>query len=153
MAGRRPYKKRDPKITSSIMRAIRGRENRAEVSLRRALWRRGLRYRLYSSHLRGKPDIVFARARLAVFVDGDYWHGRALVEGGERALRQVIRGERFDWWKAKLERNVLRDIEVTRSLRRNGWRVIRVWESEVLRDVERIAVRIARRLDAAKVRR
>lgn len=129
-----------------MMSAVRGRENKAEVALRRTLWRRGFRYRLQVRELIGRPDIVLPKHRAVVFVDSDYWHGRALVEGGARALRQVIRGKRFNWWKAKLERNIARDAEVSRTLARDGWRVIRVWESDVLRDVEQAAGRIARKL-------
>ena len=65
---------RDPKITSRIMAAIRGRDTEPERLLRSALFRRGLRFRLHAK-LPGRPDIVFRRVRVAVFVDGDFWHG------------------------------------------------------------------------------
>lgn len=139
---RRPYKKRDAEVTSRIMRVIRGRDNRAELQLRKALWKRGLRYRLYDGSLPGKPDIVFRWARVAVFVDGDYWHGRVLREGGPDGLRNLIRGDRFDYWRERFERNVRRDERVTRALRQNGWTVIRIWESEVLADLSAAAERI-----------
>lgn len=143
MSGRRPYKQREKSVTSAIMRAIKGRENRAEMSLRKALWRRGLRYRVYDSSLVGKPDIVFVRARVAIFIDGDYWHGRTLREQGPRGLREVIRGDGFDYWRERFEKNIERDDRVTSALRNSGWTVVRLWESEVLADVEASADRMA----------
>lgn len=140
---KREYKPRDPAVTSRIMAAVRGRENKAEARLRRALHSRGLRYRLQRRELVGRPDIVFGAARVVVFVDGDYWHGRALVEGGEVTLRQVIRGERFDWWRAKLARNIERDREVTIALEEAGWCVLRFWESDVLKSLDEVATTVA----------
>jgi DNA mismatch endonuclease Vsr len=67
--------KRSAAEISAIMRRVRARDTNPEVLLRRALWKRGIRYRLGGMGLPGKPDIVIARARLAIFVDGDYWHG------------------------------------------------------------------------------
>ena len=104
--GRKRYKPRDPVVTSHIMRAIRGRDNKAERLLRSELWQRGLRYRLYAKTLPGKPDIVFRSARVAVFVDGDFWHGRRFLEGGRRALRAMFRPEKRDWWERKIRGNV-----------------------------------------------
>lgn len=144
MEGRRPYKKRDAKITSAIMRTIRRRENRAELMLRKALWNRGLRYRLYDASLIGKPDLVFVSARVVVFVDGDYWHGRALRERGVDGLRGLIRGDRYAYWKNRFEKNIRRDERVTLALRSMGWTVIRLWESEVLADVDGVAKRVTR---------
>ena len=141
-AAKRAYKARDPKVTSAMMSAVRGRENKAEIALRKALWRRGYRYRLQSRRLTGRPDIVLPKHQAVVFVDGDFWHGRALREGGDDQLRAVIRGPRFDWWRDKLARNVTRDDQVNNVLQQDGWRVIRVWESEVLADVEGVVARI-----------
>src|SRR5258705_8697872 len=98
---KREYKRRNPAITSRMMSAVRSRGNRAEVALRKALWKLGYRYRLQVRELVGRPDIVLPKHRAVVFLDSDYWHGRALIEGGEDVLREVIRGERFEWWKAK----------------------------------------------------
>jgi DNA mismatch endonuclease (patch repair protein) len=142
--GRRPYKPRDPAVTSRMMAAVRSRENRAERLLRRHLHAAGLRYRLYDRAVLGKPDLVFKQARVAVFVDGDFWHGRKYLEGGVRALRRIFRGERREWWIDKLKRNVARDREVTRSLAAEGWLVLRYWESDVMRRVERIAAVVER---------
>src|SRR6267378_2823387 len=130
---RRKYRPRDPVVTSTIMRAVRSTQNRAEVLLRRELWSRGMRYRLYKRDLPGRPDIVFTSAKVAVFVDGDFWHGRVLREGGAKGLRYLIRGDRFDWWHDKLDGTVARDDRNTTLLEADGWTVVRVWESEVLK--------------------
>lgn len=128
------------------MSRIRGRNNRAEVILRKELWARGYRYRLYDKSLPGSPDIVFASARVAVMVDGDYWHGRAFLEGGMRGIRHVFRGPSRAYWAAKIKRNVRRDMANTVALRACGWAVVRLWERDVLRDVVRAANLVERSL-------
>lgn len=146
----RAYKARDPSATSTMMGAVKGRENKAEVALRRALWRLGYRYRLQARTLAGRPDIVLPAYRTVVFVDGDYWHGRALKEGGEDQLRLVIRGSRFEWWRDKLARTIERDEQVTRELRAGGWNVLRLWESDVLADFDKLVARVDRALRRRK---
>ena len=144
---RRIYKSRDSQVTSQMMAAVRGRENKAEITLRKALWRLGYRYRLQSRKLIGRPDIVLPKHHAVIFVDGDYWHGRALREGGEDQLRHVIRGPRFEWWRDKLARNIGRDDHVTRTLQHEGWKVIRVWESDVLRHLDASVRRVVKELE------
>lgn len=112
---------------------------RCELALRRALWRTGLRYRLHVSTLHGRPDLVFPRARLAIFCDGDFWHGRDL----EQRLERLGRGHNSTYWVAKVRRNVERDARHTKALEAEGWAVLRVWESEILRDPRHCADQIA----------
>jgi DNA mismatch endonuclease (patch repair protein) len=107
--------------------------------LRRELWRRGLRYRLHVKGVFGRPDIVFKTAKVAVFVDGDFWHARAIREQGESAFRSVIRSKNQDWWVEKLRKNRDRDDLVTATLRESGWTVLRYWESAVLADPTSVA--------------
>jgi len=121
------------------MAAVRHRNSHAELLLRSELWRRGLRYRLHHSLLAGRPDLVFGRARVVVFVDGDFWHGRGLIQDGDVAFLATLRTKRREWWLKKLRRNIERDAEVTRRLREQGWRVLRYWESDVKRDVVYVA--------------
>ena len=132
----REYKARDPTVTSRMMSAVKSKGSKAELLLRHALWRRGYRYRLHHTKLIGKPDIVFSRFRVVVFVDSDFWHARTLISEGEPALRATIRGERQDWWIAKLRRNAARDAKVTERLMQDEWRVVRIWESEVIANPE-----------------
>ena len=102
-----------------------------EVLLRRALTALGLRYRLTSStRLTGKPDVVFPGARVVVFVDGDFWHGRDL----EERLKKLARGHNAPYWMEKIRSNVARDVRVTAALEADGWTVVRLWESDVRAD-------------------
>lgn len=143
-APQREYKPRTAATTSAIMARVRGRDNKAEMLLRKELFRRGYRYRLYDKEIPGTPDIVFASARVAVYVDGDFWHGRALLEGGEEALHHVFRTERRSYWIDRIKRNVDRDKRSRLAARRLGWRTVRVWERDVLNDVSDAALFIER---------
>ena len=137
------YQPRLPAVVSRNMAAIRGRENRTDVALRRELHGLGLRFRKYVRALPGSPDIVFASAKVAVFVDGDFWHGRLLQERGLKAVRETLRTPNRDYWIAKLQRNSARDLKVDDDLRLAGWKVIRVWESDAKDSMARMARRIA----------
>jgi len=121
--------------SSRIKQRNRSRDTTAEVLLRKELWRRGLRYRLHSSDLPGKPDIVFRRAQVVVFCDGDFWHGRRWPQRREK----LALGTNAPYWTAKIAANVARDRRNTRALRRAGWIVIRCWETDILRNVRRAA--------------
>lgn len=107
------------------MRAVKNKDSAIEVLLRRELWRRGLRYRKNVAGLTGKPDIVFMRKKIAVFCDGDFWHG---YDWENR--KQDIKS-RKEFWIPKIERNMQRDIEVNEALERDGWLVLRFWGNEI----------------------
>jgi DNA mismatch endonuclease, patch repair protein len=131
------------------MAAVRSRDTQCELSLRRALWGRGLRYRLNPRRARGlplvgRPDIVFPSARVIVFVDGDFWHGRVLREQGLEKLKAAFSPARREWWVGKISSTVARDDRITSTLRDQGWNVIRVWESQVRRNLVTVAGRIER---------
>ncbi len=102
----------------------------AERTLRKLLWGRGVRYRLGGSGLAGRPDLVFRRHRLAVFVDGDFWHGR---DWEDRLLR-LKKGNNAAYWVAKIEYNRIRDRRNNALLAQSGWTVVRLWETDVLRN-------------------
>jgi DNA mismatch endonuclease (patch repair protein) len=93
-----------------------------ERALRRELHRRGLRYRVNVPTIPGRPDIALTRARIAVFVDGCFWHGCP-----EHAVAPKANA---DWWRSKLDANVARDRRTEERLREMGWLVIRAWEHE-----------------------
>ena len=126
--GRRPTSVR----ASMAMKGNRSRGTEPELMLRRALWGLGLRYRLHAVDLPGKPDIVFRRQKVAVFVDGDFWHGR----DWERLQTKLSRGANADYWVRKIEYNRKRARKCGEELAQQGWHVVRVWESAVLHDVE-----------------
>ena len=136
------------------MAAIPAKNTRPEKLLRSHLFRRGMRYRIHVRTLPGKPDIVFPGARVAVFVDGDFWHGLGWKERGLLGLPDQF-PTRKEFWVAKITRNVERDREVTAALERQGWLVLRVLTSEVTADVVRvcdmIATEVSRHRDAQGV--
>ena len=86
----------------------------------------------------GKPDFLFAKEKVAVFCDGDFWHGRKLKE----RLRRVYGGHNAAYWVAKIQANVRRDRQNTNLLRKAGWRVMRVWESAIQKMPEIAANRV-----------
>ena len=108
----------------------RSHNTKCEIVLRSALWRRGLRFRKNVQDLPGKPDVVFPRARVVVFCDGDFWHGRNLAE----RLKKLRNVHNSDYWMAKIKANVERDRRHDSQLKAMGWTVFRVWESDVLAD-------------------
>jgi DNA mismatch endonuclease (patch repair protein) len=118
------------------MSRIRGKNTKPELMLRRALWGQGLRYRLHRP-LPGRPDIVFSQAKLAVFVDGCFWHGCPIHRVRPKANRA--------FWNNKLRRNRRRDREVQRQLQSAGWEVVRFWEHEIEREMARVIETIVRR--------
>lgn len=104
------------------MARIRSAETAPERMLRSLLFRRGLRFRKNCKQLAGCPDIVFAAAKVVVFVDGDFWHGWRFP-----TWRQNLE----PYWQRKIECNRQRDRRRSAQLRRSGWRVVRVWEHDV----------------------
>jgi len=121
---------RNPEVTYKIMSAIKSKNTRPEMKLRRELWSRGLRYRVNLKTLTGKPDIVFTKAKLAVFCDGDFWHGNNWAIRGLPSFEDEL--ERYNkYWSLKILTNVERDKKVTFNLEVSGWTVLRFWESEI----------------------
>ncbi len=121
---------------SALMSRIRGKDTLPELALRRAVWARGLRYRLQYRIGRIRPDLTFPNIRVAIFVDGCFWH-RCPMHG-------VMPKGNHPFWKSKLERNVERDIETTKILISAGWKVLRFWEHEVDESAETCARKIGK---------
>lgn len=125
--------------TRRSMRANRSKNTAPELALRRALWAAGVRgYRLHLRSLAGKPDLVFTRVRLCVFVHGCFWHG-CPVCSTQRNLKPTQNGP---YWAAKIAENQRRDARNRQSLELSGWRVLVVWECELKRDLTGIVARI-----------
>jgi DNA mismatch endonuclease, patch repair protein len=122
------------------------RDTRPELMLRLALRGKGLRYRLDVASLPGRPDLVVPRARLAVFCDGDFWHGRGL----QRRVQKLARGHNASYWVSKIKSNVARDRRIKRLLQQSGWTVLRLWESDVRANPKRAAATV---LHAARNRK
>jgi DNA mismatch endonuclease (patch repair protein) len=122
---------------SAVMSRIRSRETAPERLLRSELGRLGLRgWRKNARVLAGvsSPDVAFTRWRVAVFVDGCFWHGHP---------DHFTYGKSGAYWDAKITRNRERDATTTAALKRAGWRVIRAWDFDVERDAARVALRVA----------
>lgn len=126
------------------MSRVRSTDTTPELVIRSFAHARGLRFRKHYGCLPGRPDLVFVRSRVAVFVDGDYWHGWRFPAWREKLAV---------YWRQKIENNRRRDHRNFRRLRRQGWLVIRIWEHDVKRDadgcVDRIEAAIRRNGSAA----
>src|SRR5690606_35321218 len=114
-----------PAVRSRMMASVKGRDKRPEMVVRRARHAAGLRVRLHRRDLPGIPDLVFPRYHTVVFVHGCFWHRHSRC----RLARLPISNR--EWWKEKLTKNRLRDSRQARALRREGWKVVIVWECEL----------------------
>ncbi len=122
-----------PEQRSFCMSRIKGKDTGLEMRVRSALHRRGLRFRKHVKDLPGKPDVVFRKARVAVFVDGDFWHGYRFPSWEDKVS---------DFWKKKINKNRERDAANHRRLRQMEWTVIRLWQHEVEEDFDACIDRI-----------
>lgn len=129
---------------SRLLARVRREGTAPELMLRRQLHRAGFRYRLRYP-LPGSPDLVLVSAKLAVFVDGCFWHG--CPDHGTTPKTNT------SFWRAKIERNKERDKSVDRQLTSLGWTAIRVWEHEVTHDLERVVARITETEAASRAQR
>lgn len=112
------------------MSRVRGKDTQPELMLRKALWMDGLRYRLHYN-LPGKPDIVFPRHKLAVFCDGEFWHGKDFDK-----LSQELKTNRPFWIK-KIGDNIKRDQRINKELYRMSWKVIRFWNRDIKKNTKK----------------
>lgn len=133
---------------SALKRRNVARGTRQEILLRRALWRLGARFRLHAKALPGRPDIVFVSAKVAVFCDGDFWHGNRWPS----RRRKLARGSNPYYWIPKILANRARDRRVTKMLRDLGWTVTRLWETDIVRDPEAAASALIRQVCSSKAR-
>jgi DNA mismatch endonuclease (patch repair protein) len=110
-----------PQQRSYNMSRIRGRNTSPELVLRKALFNRGLRYRLHRKDLPGTPDLVFPRFRTAIFVHGCFWHGH-------KCHLFKVPGTRTEFWMKKISGNIKRDSDAIAALQNRGWRILVIWE-------------------------
>lgn len=119
------------------MQHIRSSNTKPEILLRKALWHAGIHYRKNYTALPGKPDIVLTKPKIAIFIDGDFWHAR---------WHQDCPGEQIssnkEYWRKKLSRNVEHDKEVNDELTDLGWLVLRFWESDIQKDLTAVVQEI-----------
>ena len=135
-----------PQQRSKNMAAIRSKDTKPELIVRRGLWKRGFRYRLNHKRLPGHPDLVLRKYRTCIFVNGCFWHGHGVTESPVQGSRFKVHGSRFmvqgsacckipktnrEFWVAKIRRNKERDKEEQKKLAAMGWHCITVWECEL----------------------
>lgn len=120
------------------MSNIRSKNTRPEKEVARELRRRGIYFSTHSKSVLGKPDILFRRKKVAVFIDSDFWHGNP---GHFKMPKSNV-----SYWKAKIARNRKRDSIVTAALKKEGWIVIRIWERNIYKNLSKSADRIVRYL-------
>lgn len=124
-----------PDVRSRVMARVRGRNTTPEIVLRRALHAVGVRgWRCHRGDLPGKPDLAFGPSRVAVFVDGGFWHGHP---------DRYWQGRSGPYWDAKIAGNQARDRRVDDELRAAGWEVVRLWDFEVNANPDEAARRVA----------
>ncbi|WP_100614045.1 very short patch repair endonuclease [Confluentibacter citreus] len=119
------------KKRSKIMSKIKGKNSKPELLFRKALWAKGIRYRINNKTLPGKPDISIKKYKLIIFIDGEFWHG---YNWDER--RETIKNNR-GFWIPKIERNMQRDKEVNRELQDMGYMVFRFWSKDIQNELDK----------------
>jgi DNA mismatch endonuclease (patch repair protein) len=128
----------DPATRHRVMASIHKKDTRPELALRRALWETGARGWRCHLKVEGSPDLAFTRWKVAVFVDGVWWHGHP---------DYLPLGRRGHYWDEKIARNIARDRRVTAALSRAGWAVIRIWDLDVIRSPARAAAIVLETLE------
>ena len=131
--------KLSPEQRHKNMAAIRGKDTKPEIVVRKGLWSRGFRYRLNHKRLPGRPDIVLRKYRTCIFVNGCFWHGHNValpqIDNGQFTIENSecckIPKSNREFWVAKIRRNKERDKEKQRELAKMGWHCITVWECEL----------------------
>lgn len=126
------------------MSKIKGANTSPEILLRKYLSAKAIRYQINTAKYLGKPDIVIKKHKLAIFVDGEFWHGYKWQE-----KKRKIKSNRH-YWIPKIEGNIKRDKTVNRELKKQGWKVIRVWEHKVRREHNAVLTKICRHLNHKK---
>ena len=130
-----------PEQRHKNMQAVKNKDSEIEKILRKELWNRGLRYRKNVSNVFGHPDIVFIGKKVAVFCDSEFWHGY----NWEERKKDIKSHQEF--WIAKIERNIQRDMQVTKKLQEDGWRVLRFWGKDIKKNVIECADKILKALE------
>lgn len=126
-----------PEQRSRCMAAVKGKDTKPEMIVRRYLFSRGLRYRVNNRKLPGSPDIVLKKYKTVVFIDGCFWHGH------EGCKYYRLPKTNVDFWRHKIAMNIARDYANGVDLRLAGWRVIRIWECDIKTKVKREATLVS----------
>ena len=121
-----------PEQRRKAMQSIHSKDTSIELRLRKALWEKGFRYRKNYKAIPGKPDIAITKYRIAIFCDSEFFHGKDW-----KSLRMVLeKGNNSELWINKIQKNIERDERINRELTDMGWRVLRFWGKEILKDTD-----------------
>lgn len=131
-----------PKQRTKSMKAIKSKNTTIEQKLRSALWSNGIRYRKNYKQLIGTPDIVLTKYKIAIFCDGDFWHGKNNCEDKIASHKK--------YWLEKIKHNKERDLEITITLRDQGWIVLRFWEDDIKANIIKCLETIQYNIDQTK---
>lgn len=133
-----------PETRSAVMSRIKGKDTGPELAIAACLREHGLEWDSHATDLPGRPDFVFRDAKVAIFVDGDFWHGWRFPQWRDKLSEK---------WEAKIEGNRKRDARNRRRLRGMGWTVVGIWEHQIKKDLSRCIARVADALNEDPVRR
>lgn len=126
----------NPQQRSKNMRAIKSTATKAELTLAKALWNLGYRYRKNNKTVFGKPDLTFKQLKIAIFVDSEFFHGKDFETQKDRVKTNT------EFWQKKIERNIQRDIEVNKYLESQNWKVLRFWSEQIEKNLEECVTKI-----------
>lgn len=121
-----------PQQRQKNMKRIKCKDTAIELTLRKALWERGHRYRKNYKGLPGHPDIVFTKYKIAIFCDGEFFYGK----NWEEMKVSLQKSNNSEYWIRKISRNIERDEEVDKQLRNLGWSVLRFWGQDIKKDLK-----------------
>lgn len=122
------YRFKTSAVRSNLMRKIRSNKTSPEILLQKLLRSKCIKFKKYDRDLPGKPDIVILNKKLAIFIDGEFWHGYRWQE-----KKKKIRANRA-YWIPKIEKNILRDKQSNKKLKKMGWKVLRFWQQQIIKD-------------------
>ena len=132
-----------PAVRSRMMSAVKGRNTKPELVVRKRLFARGLRYSLHSKSLPGKPDLLFRRYKAVVFIHGCFWHGHRNCKNAKTPATNK------KFWIDKIEKNRARDTRCRKELKDKNWKVLTVWECQLKKDkVEQILSSLANKIES-----
>lgn len=126
------------------MQAIRSKDTKIEILLGKALWTAGHRYRKNDKLVLGKPDFTFKRYKLAVFCDSEFWHGK------DWKNQQTRIGTNMEFWITKIQKNIERDKLVNSKLKKQGWIVIRFWETDIKKNLDKCIQKFEKKVNSSK---
>ena len=124
----------DKKTRSAIMSRIRSKNTSLEVNFRKLLWKNGMGHYRIHHNLPGKPDIAYVSKKIAIFLDGDFWHGYNWKKLGKVPPKK--------YWQEKIQKNIDRAKKYNRQLRKEGWTVLRFWEHDIKKNAKKCIKKI-----------